>query len=195
MRIANEVTPTAPNKRDPKIPIFAFEAAPHGRLTFIRTLSLVFAAHVDGGSGFEWQISPALRDAYQLHTSTMLPPFRMMTRPPGALRQFEHVFDRERHAALFAPAAREEWRSVLGFKGVWYRGEQRMKLKSSIRFPELDYLVLDFGQLGLGSGIGEGVYFEEGAEEDVDVSFFFCIVLLLVSSFRKGRVGASGCMG
>ena len=140
---------------DLEIPTFAFEAAPHGRLTYIRTLSLVFAASVDGA--FEWQISSARRAPYRSDASTMLPPSRMMTGPPGALNQFQPVFDREQHGGLFATTAREECRSVLGFDGVWYGGIYAMKLRSSIRFPELDYLMLDFGQLGLGSGVEDGV--------------------------------------
>ena len=99
-----------------------------------------------------------------------------MMRRHSDLMQYQHALDRERHEGLFAPTAREEWRSVLGFKGDGYNGEYGMKLKSSIAFPELDYLMLDFGQLGLISE--EGVWNEDTVEEGeveagVNVSSFF----------------------
>ena len=169
--------------------MFAFEPAPHGRLTNIRTLSLLFAASVDGD--FNWHISPA-----RAPSKAMLQ--RLMMEPPSALTQYYHDLYRTPHQRKIAErTAREEWRSVLWCKGDGYGGKYATRLKSSIAFPELDYLMLDFGQLGLGVRLREtrdGRMRKVGLEDGVDVSFFFCFYfsVFLFSGFFLGVLFGRG---
>lgn len=59
---------------------------------------------------------------------------------------------------------------MLGFKGEGFGGKYGTRLKSSVRFPELDCLILDFGQLRLNMGKEERMGSEEVVDEGFDVS-------------------------
>lgn len=59
---------------------------------------------------------------------------------------------------------------MLGFKGEGYGGKYGTRLKSSVGFPGLDCLILDFGQLRLSVREQERMDMEEVVDEGADVS-------------------------